>query len=336
MTIPPPLEDLFDDFGAELSASGTRRRRTVARRRRGAALVAVLGVGAAVAVAVVPSRAPVDVLAEARAALATGGDVLHYRVEFDEVRPPGYRPPADIVRVKRCQGPAPDVWRTTSGPLRWRVRDHAPLPCSQVRTMGARGPVTGAVDSTYADGTRTTWSRADGWALRETDVSASQARVPNLSNGFFGEASGVDPLDQLRTLVGRGDLHAAGTVEQGDRRLLRLVGPRGTAPHAPEQNVEYLVDAETYKPVRVRFDLESWRDGQTSRYEVRFPIYERLPATAENLALTSVSLPSDVNLRTVDFRKYLREMRRKRGVPEAQIRILEREEEARRVRNPLP
>lgn len=196
--------------------------------------------------------------------------------------------------------------------------------------------MTGAVDETYALGTRTRWSRADGWALRETDVSASQARVPNLSNGFFGEASGVDPLDQLRTLVGTGRLRSAGTVEQDGRTLQRLVGRRGTAPHGSETDVEYLVDAETYKPVRVRFDLDTPLPGKAPRYEVRFTLYERLPATPENLELVGVKIPASVRIRTVDFRAYLRELRRGRGLPEGQIRALEREEEARRARNPLP
>ena len=335
MTIPPPLDELFDDFGGELSRSNARRTRTVTRRRRSAGLVAALGVGAAVAVAVVPGRAPVDVLAEARAALATGGDILHYRVEFDEAHPPGYVPPPDIARLKRCSAPAPDVWRTTSGRLRWRIRTHADPPCSRVGTWGAGGPVTGATDTTYANGTRTTWSRADGWALVETDVSASQARVQTGSSGFFGEWSGDDPLEQLRTLVRTGGLKPAGTTRQGARTLQRLVGPRGTAPRG-QQNVEYLVDAKTYAPVRVRFDIEHSRNRTPVRYEIRFPIYERLPATDENLALTGVTIPADVKTRTVDFRSYLRELRRKRGVPEAQIRVLEREEEARRARNPLP
>lgn len=336
MTTPPVLDDLFEDFATELAESSARRERTIRRRRRSATLASLLGIGVAVIVAAIPSRAPVDVLAEARAALATDGDILHYRVVFDRVHAPGYREPADLARLRRCQPPPPDVWRTTSGPLRWRVRYHPDRPCSRVSTMGPGGPVTGAVDETYASGARTTWSRADDWALRETDVSASQARVPNLSNGVFGEASGVDPLDQLRTLVATGGLRGAGTVEQDGRTLQRLVGPRGTAPHAPEQNVEYLVDAQTYTPVRVRFDLVNGMTKKPERYEVRFPVYERLPATEENLALTSVVIPSSVRLRTIDFRTYLREQRRKRGVSEALIRVLERDEEERRARNPLP
>lgn len=84
------------------------------------------------------------------------------------------------------------------------------------------------------------------------------------------------PISHLRGWLTSGQLHAAGTTRIDGRTVTRLVPT-----HAQTlQGVRaYYVDARTSAPVRWQINATQWYD---------FTIYEQLPATRKNIALTSI------------------------------------------------
>jgi hypothetical protein len=87
----------------------------------------------------------------------------------------------------------------------------------------------------------------------------------------------ADPGTTLRQLETRGLLHAAGATQLGDRRAYRLVSDPIKA-DGGEERFEYLVDSETYLPLRQRWTLH--RGSEVFGVDFEFLAYERLPLNA--------------------------------------------------------
>jgi hypothetical protein len=85
-----------------------------------------------------------------------------------------------------------------------------------------------------------------------------------------------DQIAQVRAWLAAGQLHGDGEARIDGRRVTRLVPTHGQRLRGVKA---YYVDARTSAPVRWQLNAAQWYD---------FTVYERLPATAANLALTSI------------------------------------------------
>jgi hypothetical protein len=107
----------------------------------------------------------------------------------------------------------------------------------------------------------------------------------------FGTAPGADKLPTidpegdpgatLRELQARGLLRVAGATRVANRRAYRLVsGPIRVLDET--ERVEYVVDSESYLPLRQRFSLR--HDSEVLGFVTEFLVYERLPLNARSRA----------------------------------------------------
>jgi hypothetical protein len=90
-----------------------------------------------------------------------------------------------------------------------------------------------------------------------------------------------NPGTTLRELEARGALRAAGATRVGGRRAYRLVSDPIDAEFG-EQRFEYVVDSETYLPLRQRWSLR--RGEEEFGFVSEFLVYERLPLDAHSRA----------------------------------------------------
>lgn len=284
-----------------------RRRRSVrstCRRIVPVALASALAVavGWGGTSAVVGTSVPtVDVVAAARAATAPNrNEILHVVMRLE--RPRSDARPATAPR--RANGrPIPtftgriERWSATE-PLRDRTVWFVTLP--------DRNAVDRA-ESAYADGVRRdreSWRRG----VRVTRLDATERagyerdRLRADRSWLQNVTFSVDPVAGIRSLLAEDRLRDGGTTTVAGRDVRRLVGevpaeaeggsPRGTIAY------EYLVDADTFAPVRVTTTRTlparpsaadtSLDAPRTVTYHWTFERFERLPMNAENERLLTV------------------------------------------------
>jgi hypothetical protein len=127
------------------------------------------------------------------------------------------------------------------------------------------------------------------------------ARSNTISEAGFGPGPDtgtptVDPFNepgaQLRRLQEEERLRVAGTARVGGKRAYRLVSGPVAHPRLRdgEERVEFLVDADTYLPLALRYSSRSRStdpEDPISRIDVvsRYLVYERLPLNERNRAL---------------------------------------------------
>jgi hypothetical protein len=206
------------------------------------------------------TRGP-GVIEKAVAAVSQGGSVYHVLERYN-LRPVGGRHARRLAFYH-------EYWHTTGG------RMHR-------RTFAVDGPRRGKLIADMAGRRRP--GRRGGPALLWDARSNTIAR-----GGFaFGRASGAphldpfaDPGSQLKALEQQGRLRVAGTTGVGDRTAYRLVS--GTVPGPTRQmteNVEFLVDSETYLPLVQRRSLRHPPSGRGFDFFIRYLVYERLPLSS--------------------------------------------------------
>ena len=106
-------------------------------------------------------------------------------------------------------------------------------------------------------------------------------------------APGLDPVSEIRTFLADKRLEPAGETVVDGRKLLSLRGKIASKKLksgfvTPELRIEYLVDPESYEPVRMDerpFEVEDGEPTPLGGFRVSFKRYERLPITPSNLAL---------------------------------------------------
>ena len=252
-------------------------------------IVALLAVAV---VAGLAQRSSPDVVAEARAALGTSGEIIHV-----------------VTRTERSglavKGSGDQIWVDDHGrPLgrfsnrteRWAAID--PLrERSRFTIVPERGGTPHTIDFTYADGVT---QIKQSWTDKVQSDPVSGAEYAEQRGRINPAEPGPDPVAGIRELLASGDLKAAGETTLEGRRVLRLVAQepqRNTTPKgdSPATRIEYLVDASTYVPVRITQDdrveiagNEDDRDGSRRSFLRRvttFETFERLPLTPENEAL---------------------------------------------------
>ena len=302
---PPPIDPLRRRRAAapdpDLS-SRTSRPRSGRVVRLGVVAGAVAAAAVAVgAVALTGAGGPrTDVVAEARAALAPRGEIVHTVVRSALTH--GAVLSDNGRRVGRMTGRS-ESW-TVTDPLRTRSSTEI------LRSDGTRENI----DSDYADGVERS---ANSWGstVKVFTLSRRQRadRDAELSTPHATQL-GPDPVQGLHDLLDAGTLRADGERVVRGRRLLRLVGhqePQTVSKHgiAVGFDVEYLVDPQTYAPVRLTVapvfppdrGAASTRRSRSNRAlvnQIDFERYERIPLTDKTATLLELDT---ANRRIVDL-----------------------------------
>jgi hypothetical protein len=283
-------DELVEDFGRRLQEAATRRAGRQRRRRRAAAGVLVMSAIAAGTLLLTAGGGRLDVVAQAKAALAPAGHIVHLiTTSHMEMRGGS---PAEIVGPE-AEDNTPRVterW-STSEPTRWRVATTVPI-------VGGHGTSTGPVQLSYGDGTEELYIQS----LNTLDITTG-VRDDSLHASLSGGPLGLDPVARIRSMLGAGQLHDAGSGNVDGRAVRRLVGDELTSPlrvrHAPWP-VEYDVDPLTYAPVRFTVEDVGMRmrgnpGNLTTVVDVN--TYEVLPLNDSTESLLSVKPRGNATVR---------------------------------------
>lgn len=284
-----PYDRYLDDFGARLHAAASGRV-SASRPRRRLALGALIAT-AAVAVAFVlvlagsPAGRPLDVVAEARAALAPPGEIVYLRITTSSsaVGPggtKGTKPPSSTT----------EQW-TAADPPRWRLVQTIPRDRRNGTASDGDGRrIVGRQEFAYAAG-------------RQSDYRVELNRlVVNTGYSDHGSAArlsgplGGDPATELRAMLTHGKVTDAGLVETGGRTVRRLIS-ESSGSEGPTRRFTYDVNPDTFAPVRgvlrLRFGFPAGTRSPvvlTSTFTV--DRYDRLPVNAQTTKLLTIATDS--------------------------------------------
>jgi hypothetical protein len=277
-------ERLLEDFGQLLreAEAGPARRR---RRRPPRAAVAGLALAGIIAGALLltgtGSGGRLGVAAQAKAALAPPGLLVHL-VTTSHMEMRGGSD-AEIVGPEAEQN-TPQVaerW-SAAAPTRWRVAATVPF-------VSANGAHPEATQLAYAGGTEELYLQSLNRLQITSGVREDGARV-SLHDGAFG----AEPVARIHAMLEAGQLHDAGGGTVDGHAVERLLGdepglpPGGSAVPWP---VEYDVDPNTYAPVRFTIEEVGVRfpsNTGTPTQVVEVDTYEQLPLNETTLALLSI------------------------------------------------
>jgi hypothetical protein len=288
---PPPVEWMLDRVDRAPVAvwdvgQVPPTRRAAPRRALLAGLAAVAGLGAAVAM--IGGSSSRDIVAEASEALASEGAVVHTVFGYQQLDKAGNPVPEHVYQFARKpkrmgRGNLQTERWTAVGPRRERV----------ISTIfAADGGPNGVQQVVYADGVYRVKSTFDDDKIRTFRVPEKLRKRSDAPPPTLG-APGSDPVADIRRFLADKELEPAGRTVVDGRELLSL---RGKVPSktykrgfvSPEVRVEYLVDPETYEPVRVDqrpFKNTKGKLSPMRGFRINFKTYERLPLTGSNLAL---------------------------------------------------
>ena len=245
----PPVESLL----ARLDSEPPQRR----RRTRRPLVLAVAATVALAAVVLSSELRGVDVVAEAREALGGTDGIVHLRVHEENFNADG--------SLVSLSGTRPEVWAARN-PLRIHVR--------QASRSGSM------VDSWYADGVTRNVDSATGKVQTHRMDPETQREFEDIDGRASLGQPGLDPVPVIRRLLVEGKLKHDGSTTFDGRKVERLVGSEGV-------DVEYLVDARTYAPVRLA--TSPTKGGKpVNYYRITFELYEVLPLTPANEALLRI------------------------------------------------
>lgn len=280
-------EQFLDDFGRQLERAAAAE--PAPRRPRLRLTIATAGVTAmATAILAVALLGPsdnqgLDVLAEARAALAPGGEILHTVVRQSIELPRGHP------RWMRTWtgGQEIEQW-STSTPRRWRTRI---VPRGGGTYVAGDAALSGPFEIAYADGLETTNASGRGGVIvRPLAPAHSAGRAPGQLPG--GEP---DPVAAIRAFLARGTLKDRGAATVDGRHLRRLTGSVRVAGDV-WLRLECFIDPATFVPAVARIQrigsaMQPPRQW-TPISVVRFVLVERLPLTPESERLLRIEPPS--------------------------------------------
>jgi hypothetical protein len=252
----------------ETAADQRRVRRPSVARRRPLVALGALGIAVALVAAIelFDSNAPGGggIVAKAVAAV-TRDDAVYHVVERTRATGSGFPEGGQTIYL--------ESWRTADG------RIHA-------KTFAATGTGRGELLAEMAGRRRP--GRTSGPALR---YDPGENTVYPSGIGRAPDADAVpdidpfsDPGAQLRELERRGRLRVAETASFAGRRAYRLVSDSATRWRGfTFEQVEYVVDADTYLPLARRVAARVGPD-RTYGLFTRYLVYERLPLDARGRA----------------------------------------------------
>lgn len=336
----PDLERYVSDFGNQFLAATTvaaaqgaphthaadaapqprprdRRARPARHPRRrpfrlvgiAAATLVVVAVGA-VALPILPSPAPkavgpLDVVAEARAALGNPGEIVHYAVTYESTFQ-GFGAGDDGGKCSTAKRPL-EAWQATGSEVRWRMKVPGPGPeCEGGMYRPDGTEVVGDWQQSRTATTSTTYTPSDNRIDVLTELPSSgpdaYAGLPGVDTKLLAASNG-NFVEALRGLLASGKLKASRPVVQRGRRVVVLTGVRrdrsgkGSGRLIVEHRLRYVVDAASFAPVRLTSNDTTFffkgngrpKDGSFgSSYTTIFTSWEVLPATPENEKLLTI------------------------------------------------
>jgi hypothetical protein len=276
-------ERLMEDFGEHLQEAETRAAGGQRRRRRNAVGLLVLA-GIATGTLILTGAGGgerLDVVAQAKAALAPAGHVVHLVTTSHMEMRGGSR--AEIVGPEAEENKPRVVARwSTSEPTRWRVTSTVPI-------VTAHGTSIGPVQLSYGGGTETLYVQSLNTLNIRTGISADGPRA-----SLFDGPLGTDPVARIRSMLEAGQLHNAGSGTVDGHPVKRLMGEERNLPlrHPhPPWPVEYDVDPETFAPVRFTVEevgVSFPGNTGTPTQVVDVNTYEELPLNETTAALLSI------------------------------------------------
>jgi hypothetical protein len=281
-------ERLMEDFAWRLQQAEARPVRGRGPRRVVVGALALAGTTAATAMLVGGGGGGLDVVAQAKAALAPAGQIVHL-VTTAHLEMRGGSQTEIVGREAEENAPRVIERWSASKPLRWRVASVVPI-------VTARRTSTGPVQLSYSDGTEELYIQSLNTLSIRTGVSEESPRLSS-SDGPLG----VDPVTRIHSMLEAGQLHDAGSGTVNGHAVKRLVGKELNSPigvsRAPWP-VEYDVDPETYAPVRFTVEEVGMSfPGNTGipTLVVDVTAYEQLPfnqATAPLLRIHPTGSPT--------------------------------------------
>ncbi len=277
-------ERLLEDFGQllrEAEARPARRRRPRPPRAVVAALALAGVIAGGLLLTGTGSGGRLGVAAQAKAALAPPGQVVHLLTTSHMEMRGGSD--AEIVGREAEQN-TPQVaerW-SAAAPTRWRVAATVPF-------VSANGAHPEATQLAYAGGTEELYLQSLNRLQITSGVREDSARV-SLHDG----ALGAEPAARIHAMLEAGQLHDAGGGTVAGHAVERLLGaepglPPGGSP--VPWPVEYDVDPNTYAPVRFTVEEVGVRfpgNTGTPTQVVEVDAFEQLPLNETTLALLSI------------------------------------------------
>jgi hypothetical protein len=274
------LEAYFELFGdrfraATAAASSTTPRRPP-RRRWAVGVVALACAAAIVLMSMLPGTAgtrAVDIVAQAQAALAPAGEIVHMTVT------------TTVSGESSSVSHTTEQWSATD-PQRWRVvQTIEPSSTSTVRDRFG-GVIVGREELSY-----------DAGGLRrflpdQNILDVLSARGPQASD-IPGLLNGTDPATEMRAALASGTVTDEGEQQIGGRTVRRIVTMRGTGRQA--RHFTYDVDPQTYAPVQGQLTILKKPDV-ISRFHVDG--YERLALTPHSARLLTIATNAATTVRS--------------------------------------
>lgn len=286
------VDDLMDRFGARLEEADHRADRGRRPRRVRRLVIAGAGLAAAGSVAVlaigpIGGDTRLDVVGEARAALAPEGTILHMKIAYGRLGEPD-DPSSKEIR---------ESWSATD-PLRWKFTQVTPYVIWKDGKSRSSGRYQ-TEEFAFAGGTMSDFNQRQNTLTTMAGYDPSGPESAPLT--WPGMPAGKDPAAALRSLLASGGIRSAGETTLGGRAVLRLRGMSAAqeARGIPAMPVEYDVDRRTFAPVRMVITMPA---GDASGSEKRssavvwFRAFERLPMTPANEALLTVRPAADTKI----------------------------------------
>lgn len=277
-----PLDRYMDAFGDRLRHAATA---TTTRRRPRVLLLAGPIAAAAAAITALLLLLPggsttrrLDVVAEARAALAPQDGEITHLVYVSDIASGDRHATATIPRVTTEQ------W-SAAHPARWRATWVQP---PNVTPHGGE-----RIEIAFARGTEREYHRQANRLRVIRGLRGSQ--VPRVY------PLGADPVATLRALLASGRVRDAGETTIGGRAVHRLVGTRARSfgQRRVTTSVEYDVDPATFAPVRAKIELPAPATAHRIFSVLDFRTFERLPLNAANAKLLTIQPRPGAKVRTI-------------------------------------
>lgn len=267
---PPGTEDrVHTVLNAAIAADSSRSRTAPAGRRPRRRLVAVGGLAVAAVIAATVLAVPgqrLDPVAEAQAALASPGEIVHMKITSQALDANGQAVGAEWTS---------EQWSALD-PSRWRLID----------TPG--NDASGPQEIAYANGEQRVYSAARDTLIVNQGLSedGAAARVPS---ALPQRTADVDA--DLRSLL-EGDVTDEGEQQVDGRTVRRLVSvSRSTDGLDVQKRLVYDVDPETFAPIAATLSVTfPASDGGSRDFTTRLRVdaYERVPLDATTAKLLQI------------------------------------------------